>query len=48
MIGTTGLDRPHRAQIEAAAQEIPIIVAPNMSLGVNLLLRAGGARGAAL
>lgn len=46
IIGTTGLDPAHRVHIEAAAHEIPIIVAPNMSVGVNLLLRlaelAGG------
>ncbi|HEX7114924.1 MAG TPA: 4-hydroxy-tetrahydrodipicolinate reductase [Steroidobacter sp.] len=39
VIGTTGLAREVLAQIELAAQHIPIVHAPNMSLGVNLLLK---------
>jgi 4-hydroxy-tetrahydrodipicolinate reductase len=39
VIGTTGLDERVRAQIDSAAEQIGIVVAPNMSLGVNLLLR---------
>ena len=39
VIGTTGHDAAQRAQLEAAAGEIPIVIAPNMSLGVNLLLK---------
>lgn len=39
VIGTTGHDDAQRAQIAAAAQQIAIVVAPNMSLGVNLLLK---------
>ena len=39
VIGTTGHDDPQRAQIAAAAREIAIVMAPNMSLGVNLLLK---------
>lgn len=39
VIGTTGHDGPAREQIAAAAAHIPIIMAPNMSLGVNLLLK---------
>lgn len=39
VIGTTGHSAAARGAIEAAAREIPIVVAPNMSLGVNLLLR---------
>lgn len=38
VIGTTGLDEGARADIARAAREIPIVLAPNMSLGVNLLL----------
>ena len=37
VIGTTGLDAQHQAAIEAAALDIPILQAANMSLGVNLL-----------
>lgn len=39
VIGTTGHPEAVRAQIESAAQSIPIVMAPNMSLGVNLLLK---------
>jgi 4-hydroxy-tetrahydrodipicolinate reductase len=39
VIGTTGHDEGQRAQIAAAAQQIPVVMAPNMSLGVNLLLK---------
>ena len=39
VIGTTGHSEAVRAQISAAAQHIAIVAAPNMSLGVNLLLK---------
>jgi 4-hydroxy-tetrahydrodipicolinate reductase len=39
VIGTTGHDDGQRAQIASAAREIAIVMAPNMSLGVNLLLK---------
>ncbi|HEY6642966.1 4-hydroxy-tetrahydrodipicolinate reductase [Povalibacter sp.] len=39
VIGTTGHDAAARAEIEAAAQKIAIVSAPNMSLGVTLLLK---------
>jgi 4-hydroxy-tetrahydrodipicolinate reductase len=39
VIGTTGHDEAQRTQIAAAAREIAIVMAPNMSLGVNLLLK---------
>ncbi len=35
VIGTTGFDEAGRARIEAAAQHVPIVFAPNMSVGVN-------------
>jgi 4-hydroxy-tetrahydrodipicolinate reductase len=38
VIGTTGLDPEQTQRLEAHAQHIPIVWAPNMSLGVNLLL----------
>jgi 4-hydroxy-tetrahydrodipicolinate reductase len=38
VIGTTGLDAEQTRRLEAHAQRIPIVWAPNMSLGVNLLL----------
>lgn len=39
VIGTTGHDEAQCAQIAAAARDIAIVMAPNMSLGVNLLLK---------
>lgn len=45
VIGTTGLQEPHFARLEAAARHAVIIQSGNMSLGVNLL--AGLARQAA-
>lgn len=35
--GTTGLALEHHARLQKAAATIPVIAAPNMSLGVNLL-----------
>lgn len=37
VIGTTGLEPEHTAALEAAAATVPVVYAPNMSLGVNLL-----------
>ncbi|MEI8394149.1 MAG: 4-hydroxy-tetrahydrodipicolinate reductase [Rhodospirillaceae bacterium] len=37
VIGTTGLSRAVEAALAAAAQHIPIVLAPNMSLSLNLL-----------
>lgn len=39
VIGTTGLDKAAMSFIAAAAKKAPILTAPNMSVGVNLLLR---------
>ena len=39
VIGTTGLLPADHALIDAAALQIPILQAPNMSLGVNLLFK---------
>jgi 4-hydroxy-tetrahydrodipicolinate reductase len=39
VIGTTGFDEAGKARIAAAAQRIPIVFAPNMSVGVNLLMK---------
>ena len=39
VIGTTGFDEAQRAQIAQAAQRIPIVLAPNMSVGVNVTFR---------
>lgn len=37
VIGTTGFSEPERAEVEAAGHQIPCLVSPNMSVGVNLL-----------
>lgn len=38
VIGTTGWDTASRLAIESASERIPIVWAPNMSVGINLLL----------
>jgi 4-hydroxy-tetrahydrodipicolinate reductase len=39
VIGTTGLSPGHREELAAAATQIPIVFAANMSVGVNVLLK---------
>jgi 4-hydroxy-tetrahydrodipicolinate reductase len=39
VIGTTGFDEPQRQRIVDAASNIAIVLAPNMSVGVNLCFR---------
>lgn len=39
VIGTTGFDAAQHSRIEEAARDIPIVLAPNMSVGVNLCFR---------
>ena len=39
VIGTTGLSTEQKAEIAAGAARIPIVFAPNMSVGVNLCLK---------
>ncbi len=39
VIGTTGLGRADISAIQSAATEIPVVFAPNMSVGVNLVLK---------
>ncbi|OZA20699.1 MAG: 4-hydroxy-tetrahydrodipicolinate reductase [Thiotrichales bacterium 17-46-47] len=38
VIGTTGFSASELSEMQAAAQQIPIVFAPNFSVGVNLLL----------
>jgi 4-hydroxy-tetrahydrodipicolinate reductase len=38
VVGTTGFDAAQKAQIAAFAQHIAIVMAPNMSVGVNVLM----------
>ena len=37
VVGTTGLNADEKKAVETAAARIPVVMAPNMSLGVNLL-----------
>lgn len=39
VIGTTGLTEAQKNDVADAAKEIPIVLAPNMSVGVNLTLK---------
>ena len=39
VIGTTGFDDAQKAQIAAAAQDMGVVFAPNMSVGVNVCLK---------
>ena len=38
VVGTTGLSDAQKAELRAAATRIPIVFAPNMSVGINVLL----------
>jgi 4-hydroxy-tetrahydrodipicolinate reductase len=48
VIGTTGLDDAAQGSIRVASHELPVLVAPNMSLGMNLLFSLVGKAAAAL
>ena len=39
VIGTTGIPAPGRAELASRSAQVPIVVAPNMSVGVNVLFR---------
>jgi 4-hydroxy-tetrahydrodipicolinate reductase len=39
VIGTTGFTDAQKTEIAAAARQIPVVFAPNMSIGVNLCLK---------
>ena len=38
VLGTTGLTTEELSAVEATAQTVPVLMAPNMSMGVNMLL----------
>ncbi len=48
VIGTTGHSAEQLGQIEAAAKQIPVLKAANMSVGVNLLFKLAGEVASAL
>jgi 4-hydroxy-tetrahydrodipicolinate reductase len=39
VLGTTGLSPADKAAVAAAARKVPVVFAPNMSVGVNVLLK---------
>ena len=39
VVGTTGFSEEQRAEITAAAKDVPIVFAPNMSVGVNVTFK---------
>jgi 4-hydroxy-tetrahydrodipicolinate reductase len=39
VVGTTGFSAAAKAEVAGAAQRIPVLMAPNMSVGVNLLFK---------
>jgi 4-hydroxy-tetrahydrodipicolinate reductase len=42
VVGTTGFSQDQRAALESASDRIPILISPNMSRAVNLLMRLAG------
>lgn len=42
VLGTTGLGAAHEAALEQAAREVPVVWAPNFSLGVHVLMELVG------
>jgi 4-hydroxy-tetrahydrodipicolinate reductase len=48
VIGTTGLDAGQQAAVRAVSRELPVLMAPNMSLGVNLMFSLVARAAAAL
>ena len=40
VVGSTGFNGEARAKVASAAEHIPVVMSPNMSVGVNLLLKA--------
>ena len=48
VIGATGLSAEQQAELAELARNIPIVFAPNMSVGVNLLFKLAGEVAAAL
>lgn len=48
LVGTTGFDADTRAMLEAAALVVPVLIAPNTSVGVSVLRQLAGLAAAAL
>ncbi len=48
VVGTTGFDAAQRQRLEAVSSQIPLLISPNMSRAVNLLMKLVGQAAAAL
>lgn len=48
VVGTTGFEPEQRASVEQAARRIPLLISPNLSRAVNLLMRLVGEAARAL
>jgi len=48
VLATTGMTEEQKAEVEAAAQQIPIVWAPNMSMAVNLTMKLATIAGRSL
>lgn len=48
VVGTTGFEPEQRAAVEQAAKRIPLLISPNLSRAVNLLMRLVGEAARAL
>src|SRR6266851_6736105 len=42
VIGATGFTPETKAEVAEAARKIPVVMAPNMSVGVNLIIKMAG------
>jgi 4-hydroxy-tetrahydrodipicolinate reductase len=42
VIGTTGFSSEEKAKIESLSKKVPIVMAPNMSVGVNVMFKVAG------
>ena len=43
VLGTTGLEAPHLGALESASRSIPVVWAPNFSVGVNAMFAVAAA-----
>ncbi len=48
VVGTTGLDKKAHAALDKASTSVPVVYAPNMSIGMNVLCRLAEVAAAAL
>jgi 4-hydroxy-tetrahydrodipicolinate reductase len=48
VVGTTGFEPEQRGRVEEAAKAIPLLISPNLSRAVNLLMRLAGEAARAL